>query len=825
VASRFLEAWAVAKRELLAIQATARSASRSLRRAPGFVAIAALSLGAALGLSTSVFALIDAMRHPQSPYSNVDQLYAIQLVVYRSGPGGSSPNRRDVTDAIAGLRGVSARSTARYASESVEFPDGGERRGILYARPGFFEVLGVQPRLGRLWTAEDAARGDVAVVTDALWRRRFGNRARIDGATMEIGDNQYKVIGVMPPHTEFSEASGQDIWIPDPAPDTTDVGNPIVRIPGGTVDTVLVQRQLNELTRRWSKQYLAPTQHPYWARLVSLRPDPLALQDYHKAMIGAAICVLLIACANVAALMLARGMVRRRDYALRLALGAGRAEIAREVVVEVAVLAIVGCVVGVLVASWAVGLITRATPAELHWQGFVQPQWSVRVFALSGLAVLVSIAISGGFPAWQASRTDPMGPLKESSGGAIGRAGTRFRWLVMAELALAMTLVMGASLMIKSTVRMAEYDFGYDARSLFEVQVYIQQRYIVGNRVLAYKDTLTDSARVRLRTEVLSKIAAIPGVHSATTFGGCNLKNGVVTTDRTIEGGAAGYVPSNCNVGAAGLFATIGVPMVDGRDFMPGDDATGAIILNERTARALYPHERAIGRTIKLGDLASDKPWLPIVGIVRNYDPGFNWFPEAGPDTSQQMYAMLPTSRTEMRELIVRPDAHTKGIELALWKTLRTTLPPHSIWRVAPLVESYQTGVRSEQFLSLLFTLLGLASLLLGAAGLFSVISYVAGQRNREFAVRIALGATKQNVLNLVMKEALIMALGGTAAGAGLGMWAGFLLWNKMWGVYPVDAQALILGETTLLLVTMLACLLPALRATKANPVDVLRAA
>ncbi|MGH7653189.1 MAG: ABC transporter permease, partial [Gemmatimonadaceae bacterium] len=296
--SRFMEGLAIAKREFFAIPGTARRASRSLRRAPGFVAIAALSLGAALGLSTSVFALIDAMRHPESPYTKVGQLYSIQLIVGRGGAAGSEPSRRDVSDAIAGLRGVSTRSTARYASASVEFPDGGERRGILYTRPGFFEVLGVKPRLGRLWTPDDVARGDVAVVTDVLWRRRYGNRARVDGATMEIGDNEYKVIGVMPPHTEFNDAYGQDIWIPDPAPDTTEVGNPIVRIPGGAADTVLVQRQLNELTRRWSKQYLKPTQHPYWARLISLRPDPLALQDYHKAMIGAAICVLLIACAN-----------------------------------------------------------------------------------------------------------------------------------------------------------------------------------------------------------------------------------------------------------------------------------------------------------------------------------------------------------------------------------------------------------------------------------------------------------------------------------------------------------------------------------------------
>jgi hypothetical protein len=307
-------------------------------------------------------------------------------------------------------------------------------------------------------------------------------------------------------------------------------------------------------------------------------------------------------------------------------------------------------------------------------------------------------------------------------------------------------------------------------------------------------------------------------------FAGCALK-GAVTTDRSIEGGTARAVKRYCHVTSAGLFATLGIPMADGRDFMEGDDATGAIILSARTARQMYPHERAVGRMVKLGDLASREPWLPIVGVVQDHDLGFNSFPEMGPDTTAQIYAMLASARGSLGEVLVRPEAGARGVELAVWKTLRVTLPPHSIWHVAPWVQSYRDGVQNEWFLSLLFVLLGFASLLLGAAGLFSVISYIAGQRSREFAVRIALGASRPDILRLVMHEALVMALGGTAVGAGLGMWAGFLLWRQMWGVYPVDAGALIAGETTLLLVTMLACLVPALRATRANPVDVLRAA
>ena len=805
-----------------ALPATARRTSRSLRRSPGFVAIATLSLGAALGLSTSVFALIDSMRHPESPYVHADQLYAIKMRV----GGGPNPSRHEVAEAIASLQGISGRSGSRYEYGPVEFSDGGERRGVRYTRAGFFELLGVHARIGRTWNASDVASGDVAVVSDALWRRRYNNRARVDGAVLAVNDRQYRVIGVMPPRTEFQEGSGQDNWIPDPASDTTGAGDPIIRIIRGAADTVMVQSQLTELCKRWSKLYLRAGQRPYSSQLVSLKPDPLALADYHQAMIGAAICVLLIACANVAALMLARGMVRTRDYALRLALGADRSEIAREVIVEVAALALVGCIAGALIASWAVGVITRATPVELRWQGFVQPQWSVRVFATSAIAVLVSIGIAGGFPAWQASRTDPMGPLKESSANTTGRSGTRFRWLVMAELALAMMLVMGASLMVKSAMRMANYDFGYDARSLTQADITFPRQVAFNGLSLEFnRDTVPDSTKTRINAEVLSRISAIPGVQSVAKISGCNLRTGAITSDRTIEGGVAGFIPEHCNIVGADFFHTMGIPMADGRDFLQGDDATGVIILGARTAHQLYPHERAIGRMLKLGTLTSSAPWLPIVGIVQDREFYLPPFPEAGPDTSGQVYAVLPSARGDLGRLIIRPVKGATGLDLAVWQVLRTSLPPHSIWHVAPWLQTYNDSVQAEQFLSLLFTLLGVASLGLGAAGLFSVISYIAGQRNREYAVRIALGATKQNVLTLVMKEALLMALGGTAIGAGLGMWAGFLLWNKMWGVYPVDAQALIAGEVTLLLVTMLACLVPALRATNANPVDVLRAA
>jgi putative ABC transport system permease protein len=788
-------------------QALSRSL-RSLRRAPGFVAIATLSLGAALGLSTSVFALIDAMRHPTSPFRSVDQLYQVTLGIR----GRPNPGRHDVEEGLSSVKAISGHSSSWFENARVELNDGMEKLGVAYTRDGYFDVLGLRPRVGRLPSAAESSQANVAVVSDALWRRRYDNRARTEGATLSIGDRQYSIIGVLPPNSAFAAEWSVEVWIPDPAPDKGGPGDVLIRA-SDKASKDLLQSQLNLLCQRWTRHYLNASDRPFAPHLISLRPNPLDLQDYHRAMIGAAICVLLIACANVAALMLARGMIRRRDYALRLALGAGRAEIAREVLVEVGVLALVGCVAGATVATWAVGLFTGATPEHILWT-LPAPQWSLRVFALSAVAVIVSIGIAGGFPAWIASRTDPMAPLKESGGGTTGRAGTRFRWLVIAELALAMTIVVGASLIVKSAAQVASYDFGYNARALLSAELDMPFR------------VLTSRARLdALFAEMLERIKTTPGVLSAAKFTGCNLKNGVITTDRTIEGGAAGWVPDHCHVASAGVFATLGIPMVDGRDFLDGDDATGAIILDDRTARHLFPHERAVGRMLKLGNLASTLPWLPVVGVVESRELDFPLAPEMGPDTSSQVYAALPAGLGDLDDIIIRPKPGAKGVDVAVWRAMRGMMPPHSFFNVYPWERGYTMLLRDAHFFSVLFVMLGIASLALGAAGLFCVISYIAGQRSREFAVRIALGATKPNILRLVMKEALVMALGGTAIGAGLGMWAGFLLWHLMWGLYPVDASALIGGELTLLIVTMLACLVPALRATRANPVDVLRAA
>src|ERR1035437_8593396 len=754
---------------------TLAHASRSLRRAPGFVAIATLSLGMALGLSTSVFALIDTMTHPRSAYRHVEELFELHLfgsAQVRLPPG-------VLREGLANIPGIAGVTSTDFDGSDIEAGQIIEFARISYTQSGFFDFLGARPRLGRLPTTGEEQEGRVAIVSDRSWKLFFANRTEIADAHLAIRGRTYRIIGVLP--SEANAPGGADIWIPKAAGSDTGFGFPIVRLRAGVAEWD-VQLRVGALMKRFAQLYGRPKDKWFGAGLVSLRPAPLALTDIHRAMIGAALCVLLIACANVAALMLSRGTVRRRDYALRLALG-----------------------------------VARAMPVEMNWLGFVQPQWSVRVLLMSGAAVLVAVVIAGGIPAWKASRTDPAGTLKNSSGGNTGRVGTRFRWLVMAELALSMTLLVGTSLMLKSVLLMASYDFGFDAKRMLSASVYLRNR---GSKT-------PTSELIRSYREALASIRGIPGVESAALTVPCVFDRPlvrVVTTDRTIEGGKAAMRPGCLNV-TAEYFRTLGYSFAEGRDFQEADAlGSGAVILDTRTARKFFPHESAIGRTLKLGDFASRKPWLPVVGIVHDKFVGFTKYPEIGTDSSIAIFVSVPDSSRDQHSFVLRAAPGVPNVPITVHRALASALPPGSFTRVFPWTEAFKEQLAESRYLALVFSLLGAASLALGAAGLFSVVSYIASQRMREFAVRVALGATRESVARLVLREALVMALGGTGIGAGFGMWAGFLIWERLWGVYPVDAVSLIAAEVTLLIVTMMACLVPAMRAMRADPVDVMRA-
>jgi putative ABC transport system permease protein len=798
---------------------------RSLRRSPGFVAIATLSMGIALGISTTIFALMDAMTHPEPPFRDVEQL----VRVYPFWQVTTPPPTDSIVAEAGRIDGVERIATYTHREDFAIVGGRVAQTSVGTMSPGAFDLLAARVRLGRLLTQADFGGSDVAVVTDQVWRRDFSNRGRLGDASVQVGERSYRIVGVLASGAE--RALRADIFIPAGPADRLGVW--LLRLKAGESLTTF-QPRLRAMNERLTKALAGPKDRGFRASMGPLRPDPLAIRDFHRAMVGAAVCILLIACANVAALMLARGLAKKRDYALRLALGAQPAEVGREVIIEISVLAVIGCAAGVLVTSWFVSLIGRAMPPEMEWQGFVQPQWSWRVLALAMGAVIASIAVAGGFPAWNAARTDPAGPLKEGAANNTGRTHTRFRWLVIAELAIAMTLLMSTSLMQKSIRLMERFDFGYPADRILMAGVGVPWR----------QDSTTVEDEIARRQQGLEILRRVPGVQSVISgyTGRCGVEGFEIISDRTVQGGksawliGAGYSPGGCIGVGPQFFHAFGLRIVEGRDFEEGDVlGGGAAILDERTAKHLFPNESAIGRTIKLGGMKSAKPFIPVIGVVQNHKLAFTQYPEFGTDSSVNVYVVQTAAVGRNRQgqprgtrsltYMVRTGPDMEATQLAVMRALAPLTPENGRAVVYPYNQNYHSQLKAEQFLALVFTLLGLASLLLGAAGLYSVISYVTGQRMREFAVRVALGASGANVAKLVLREAFLMSIGGTAIGAGFGMWAAFLLWNRMWGVYPVDAQALVIAEAVLILTTMAACLAPALRAARSDPLEVMRAA
>jgi predicted permease len=811
---RLTRATAIAREFIVALPV----AARSMRRNPGFFVIAVSSLAVALGLSTSVFAHIDSLTHPNVPVRDVDRLY--RMYIYGAGAV-SQPTGDEIAQFVSQIPSFEGVAMGADSYGPLSVGEKGGDAGAVAVPPEYFSVLGITPRLGRLFSASENEDSGVAVVSDLTWKLLFNNRSEIGNAVVTFGERPYAVVGVLRPGLE--RMTGATLWLPRPR-HYSRYTYFTARLKQ-TATEAQARADLKVVTDRFTSLYGTGRQR-FGASFKSAKPDPLQLKAYHGAMIGAAVCILIIACANVAALMLARGVVRRRDQALRLSLGATRADLLTSVAAEVCILALAGGIAGVLLASWTMHAIAGVLPETAQALGIaLEAQWTWRVFMESFAAMIVAVALAASLPAWYASRIAPSEPLKESSGTTTGRAGSRFRLLMTAEIALSMVLLMGSSLIAKATRHVSMFDFGYDARPLFVATSGVSIR-----PDSALKSVDSSNAAGKRRPQItetqfqaaLSRVRGINGVLAAAAFTYGVAEKFAVISDQSRNGVNQLSLRQYMNVGD-GFMKTIGLAIVEGRDFEEGDRARGgAVILDQLAAKQLFPHGGAVGRLVKLGDETSKRPWLPVVGIAHS---SILKFPsDAFYEEEPQVFASLPIEASASSVILVRPRGNPTGPMLATQRLLKLQFPPKSYVQTQLWLDDYEELLAIRQFTASIFIGLGLASLALAAAGLFSVLSYSVGQRMREFAVRVALGAGRRDLMRLVLSDGLVMALGGTAVGAIFGMWGGFLLESFLFGVSPVDAQALVIAEAILFSVTMASCIAPALRATRADPLEILRA-
>src|ERR1019366_5745169 len=439
--------------------------------------------------------------NPKIPISDVDRLFRESL---RLGNQKHPPSILEQVRALESLPGIEhvGVMTGGYTVSIVE--NGVQSwLGFETTTPDFFKTIGVAPFLGRVPSDEEIRAKSAVVVTTSAWRKLFPKRISLDGASVRIADREYAVVGVLAPG--FETLMYGDVWLPAASVvelEGLHYAQVIAKLRVGT-DSIAIRPQLATVAANLTAAYVAPGAPAYEMKLHGMRPKPPNLRENELAllMVGIAVGILAIACTNVSALPLARGLPRRRDYALRVALGASRFAIGSEVLSEVAALGVFGAACGFMIAIALIGTLTHMVPEDLMRRGYFIPEFNARVFGLASLTLVAGILIAGAIPAWRASRANPSDPLKDNAGTTTGRSRNEFTILVMGELAIAMALLMLSSLLTLSTRNLSKFDFGFDARRVLAASMYLPRSH----------DTLSAATKAATLDALVQRVATMPG--------------------------------------------------------------------------------------------------------------------------------------------------------------------------------------------------------------------------------------------------------------------------------------------------------------------------
>ncbi len=816
-----------------ALRQDIRYALRGLRGSPGFALLAVVTLALGIGANTAIFSAVDAVLLAALPYPQPDRLVRVYAASGRNPPGTlSGPQflavQRQVHGfaAVAASSGVSATLTGSGAAERLE----GE-----VVSASYFEVLGVAPLLGRTFGRATAGAGEErqVVLSWQLWRTRFGGEAGIVGRTLTLNGQAYTAVGVMPRGFEGMRPDDQ-LWtlartdVPD-SPFTGQGADPEHAWGARYLDvlgrlrpdasTAAVAGQLDALARRLSAS------HPDTDAGERFVP-----RDWHDDLVGdsrrplmlllAAVgAVLLIACANIANLLLTRGAARQREVTIRMALGAPRSRIARQFLTESVILGLTGGAGGLALAYATLGPLKRLAPGQ-GGAGLRLEHATIDVrvllFAL-GAALLAGLA-AGVVPAVSAAAANPSSRLREGGRGTTeGAARHRLRaLLVTAEVALSLVLLVSAGLLIRSFARLTATDPGFESARVAAISLPLPQ-----NRY--------DGARVgELYGQLLERVRALPGVSAAGAAFPLPLTGKGASAGFVVEGRPAPDPEEGQHAGLVwatpGYFEALRIPVRAGRALERRDapNAAPAVVVNEALARRYWPGEDAVGRRVKLADDPADttSPWLTVVGVVGDVRPAGLDVPPA-----PELYIPLSQNSWPFMALVVRTAA---GDPLKLVPAIRREVaaldPNLPLGRAQALETVVDRSVAQPRFRTLLLSVFAFLALLLAGIGIYGVVSFGVTQRLHEIGVRMALGATPGRVLRLVVRQGLAPVVLGLAVGLAGALAAARLLAGLLYQVGAWDPATFLLVPLALLAVATLAVWLPARRATRVDPGLALRA-
>jgi predicted permease len=793
-----------------------RYALRMLVRTPVFSLIAILTFAIGIGINTAVFSVVNGVLLEALPYPDPDRITMVWLDNQRQGIKEditSYPNYVDWRDQSASYAHLAAVRTASFNLTGAGEP---ERLPGALTTANYFDVMGVSPLIGRVYTAahEIEGRDGVVVLSYGLWHRRFGGTGDVVGRTLSLNGRPHEVIGVMPADLRWPEKT--ELWKPL-APDRDDrqarfsFWLPVVgRLkPGVTVEQA--QAEMSGISTRLEQTY--PNMRGFGAYVVPLKQQLVGPMERGLLVLMAAVgFVLLIACVNLANLMLGRTAARRRELAIRTALGAGRGRIIRQIVTEALVLALLGGALGVMFAYWATDFFVALGGDSIPQSEAIALDGRVLLFAF-GLATLAAL-LSGLVPALQASRAAAADHLREGGRQGGGAASRRTRnALVAAEVALALVLLTGAGLLIRTLWNMQRLDRGFDAAGITLATV--------SPPASSYPNPL----EVRgFYGRLLERVRALPGVQSAALTTGILQPLLANSSIFSIEGRPLPppeeRVEYPFEAVSPGFFETLRIAVVRGRTFTDQDhvEAPRAVIINETLAREGWPDQDPIGRRMRFGGPDSQAPWMMVVGViadVHRVDPQRTIRPEL------YLCSLQVAPRTQT--LVVRSAGDPAATISALRREVQSLDPQLPLFRAGTLADELSTTLSQPRFQATLLVVFAAVALLLASVGIYGVTSHAVSQRTQEVGIRMALGARGPDVLRLILRQHLQPALLGIAIGLAASFALSRYLQSLLYGVRATDPATFGIMALALLAVALLASWIPARRAMRVDPLVALR--
>jgi len=818
-------------RSLESVLQDVRFALRTLRKSPGFTIVAVLALAIGIGGNTAIFSLMDAVRARALPYRDPERLVELWGNVLRARVERRGASYPDFLDWRAQAK--SFEDMAAFDSQWLTLVGGDEPERILteFASAPYFSLLGVAPVRGRTFRADEdqvSTPAPVVVLSDGLWKRRFGGDPAVIGRTIDLccATRRYTVIGVMPPgFTGVSDTA--ELWVPFAAWAPPDVMAQrgtrgfaaLARLkPPATIASA--QSELDAISRQLERAYPNTNEK----RGVEISPLDVeivgTLRPVLATLMAAVAFVLLIACANVANLLIARSDARRREIAVRTALGAGRARLLRQLVTESTVLTLIGAGAGLIVARGAVSALVAQSPVT--FPSFATPAIDVRVAAFTIAISAICGLVVGLAPSWEARSIDVNQALADTARGSGGLRSHRLRSpLVVAELSLAVVLLVGAGLMIRSVRNLAALDPGFDPTSVLTLHLSIP-RTSAGAGGAPTASAGAPQPVVYGRA-LLDRLRAVPGVAAVSLANDLPLDGGASASFYAAEGQqpvtAQNMPRAYVHRISPDFFSTLRVPIVAGRTFTEDEiSATPrAVVVSERVVKRFWPGQDGLGKRIKFGAVASQSPWMSIVGVVREVK--YRGLPE-NPTADPDVY--LPfADRNALIGLAVRTTVAPTSLVATVRAAIRSADPSIPVYNVATLDEAIARQTTSSRFTMWLMGVFAAIALGLAVIGIYGVMSYLVTLRMREIGIRLALGAGGREILRLVVGNGARLIGAGVAVGVAAAFALQRLASTMLFGVTAAD-RASIAAIAVLTVVALAACLLPALRAARVNPLEAL---